>query len=157
MKTKYIILAISLFFMVSCGDPGGETVYDGFSFSIPNQTNEVYKGEIVIGGLINNKFVPTDSLTFLRELKTGNAVYPHFFDENRWKPDLDKIRNVPSERCYFKLKLSNGREEMLVFFNSTEFFNLKLPNTKNFVGDYGRLFVTVFDTEIVGNAAEIKE
>lgn len=158
MNKYNIILIFSIIILQSCSDPGGEKSYEGFEFTIPNSTNQVYTGEIVIGGLVDNVFRPTDSIFFLRDLEIGNLnLLPHFFDGNRWKPNLDKIRSLPSERCYFKLKLSNGREEMLVFFNSTELFNLKLPNTKNFIDDYGRLFVNISNTDIVGNAAEIKE
>ena len=157
MKTKNIFLvAISLLFMVSCGDPGGETVYDGFSIAISNNSDQSYSvRKIIVGGLNNNLFVPTDSIIPSTDIVIGsNFLESVFLDANRWKPDLDKIRSIPSERCYFKLKLSNGREEMLVFFNSTELFNLKLPNTENFVGDYGSLIFTVFNAEVVGDVAD---
>lgn len=159
MKTKNIFLAvISLLFMVSCADPGGEPIYDGFSIAISNNSDQSYSvRKIIVGGLKNNLFVPTDTIVPTTDIEIrSNYLESVFLDANRWKPDLDKIRNIPSERCYFKLKLSNGREEMLVVYNSTDFFNLKLPNTKNFVGDYGRLFFTIFDTEIIGRAAEME-
>ncbi|WP_088323474.1 hypothetical protein [Polaribacter tangerinus] len=154
-KNIHITLVIFLILIVSCGDPGGEQIFDGFSVSFINRTDQTLDAKILVGGFSDGVFYPTDSI-IAKNVKTGTIMNGYFEDADRWKPDLDKIRNIPLERSYFKLKLSNGREEMLTVFNSTELFNLKLPNTKNFVGDYGRLFVTIFDTEVIGRAVEME-
>ena len=126
MKKNICGILLMIIFFLSCADPGGEFIFDGFELNFSNRTNINYKGELVIGGLVNGDFIPTDSVV-IDEIKMGsNNVLSTYFDEDRWKPNLSKIRGLSSDRCYFKLKLSNGREEMLVFFNSTELFNLKL-------------------------------
>lgn len=154
--TKRVLIVIMLTTIFSCADPGGEPVYDGLTFQISNRTNEIYQGEIVIGSLVNNKFIATDSIKFIRSLEVGSALsnYPHFVGENRWKPNLAKIRNIPSERCYFKLKLSNGRFGIITRYNSNELFSLLLPVSEYFSGDYGLIFLNIDDNQLSGLAAE---
>ena len=161
LKKEYYIITILFIYLVfnSCngiGDPGGEPVYDGLTFRISNRTNEIYQGEIVIGSLVNNKFIATDSIKFIRSLEVGSALsnYPHFVGENRWKPNLAKIRKIPSERCYFKLKLSNGRSGIITRYNSNEFFCLLLPATKHYRGEFGRIFLNIDYNQLSGRAAE---
>ncbi|WP_088323475.1 hypothetical protein [Polaribacter tangerinus] len=154
MKTKNIFLvAISLILIVSCGDPGGEQIFDGFSVSFINRTDQTLDAKILVGGISDGVFYPTDSI-IAKNVKTGTIMNGYFKDTDRWKPDLDKIRMIPSERCYFKLKLSNNREELLTEFNSTELFNLILPSASHFIGDYGKLFFTFNDSETWADVGE---
>jgi len=156
MKTKiYYPLFLILLFSISCSDPGGEPIFDGFTFRIWNFTDEVYEGEIVIGSFKNENFIAIDSIKFERKLQIGGAaLLSHFIRENSWKPDLDKIRNVPSNRCFFKLKLSNGRSGVLTRYNSEELFSLLLPQKKHFRGEYGELFLNIEDTQLTGGAVK---
>lgn len=157
-KNLYKYLCFISFLLTSCGDigdPGGEPIYNGFLVTVANSTNQIYQGELVIGGLKNNNFIPTDSVKFKRDLEIGNStVGYHFVDEGGWKPDLNKIKIIPSERCYFKLKLSNGRSSIIARYNSNELFSLLLPKENYFRGDYGVLYLNIDDTQISGYAAE---
>ena len=94
-------------------------------------------------------------MKFKRSLERGNSTVGfHFVDEGGWKPDLNKIKIIPSERCYFKLKLSNGRSGVITRYNSNELFSLLLPEENYFRGDYGVLYLNIDDTQISGYAAE---
>ncbi|MFK8060816.1 MAG: hypothetical protein AB8B78_12090 [Polaribacter sp.] len=158
MKNKNILILFITLVLLSCdgiGDPGGEPIFDGFMISVNNSTNKVYQGEIVIGGLQNNNFIATDSVSFKRDLEIGGSNLGfHFVNDNRWKPNLDKIKTLPSDSCYFKLKLSSGRQEIITRYNSNKLFSLKLPETTNFKGDFGRLIISISDTSVIGRAAK---
>lgn len=152
---KTILLVLILNSCNGIGDPGGEPIYDGFVVTIANSTNQIYRGEIVIGALKNNSFISTDSIQFERNLEIGNATGGFYFvNEKRWKPNLNKIKNIPSERCYFKLKLSNGRSSIITRYNSNVLFSLLLPEENYFKGDFGKLYLNIDDTQISGYAAE---
>mgnify|MGYP003624187740 CR=1 FL=1 len=154
MKTKNIFLLFSTILLFSCSDPGGDLEYDGFELNFFNYTNKTYKAEIIIGGVINGDFVPTDSV-IVNEINIGSRnSLSAFFDVNRWKPSLEKIRDLPSDRCYFKLKLSDGREELIFKSNSNDLMSLKLPKTPYFKGLFGILLITIEDNKIIGGASK---
>ncbi len=150
---KIIILVLVIFILSSCADPGGDPVFEGFEFGIKNRTNKKHSIEVVIGGMLNGKFVPTDSIKMQPEIEING--YPSYFtDENRWKPNLELIRAIPSQRCYFKIKLSDNREEMVGRFNQQELMSLLLPSGNFFIGNYGRLYFTIWGNETIGSAEE---
>lgn len=154
-RINQIILLISFLVITSCDFEDEDVIRNGFTFRIANRTNEAYIAAIVIGGFKNNNFIATDSINFERALEIGGSnLLSHFVDENRWKPSLDKIRNIPSNRCYFKLKLSNSREEMITRYNSSELMSLLLPNSNVFKGDFGAIYLNINDSQISGKAAE---
>ena len=155
MKKIHIIFLVVALSFTSCldgiGDPGGEPDYDGLTFSIINTSDEAYQeSTIFIGGLDQQDiYQPTDSIV-LDNIKRGGGFIPYYFNENRWKPDLAKIRALPSDSCYFKIKLSNGREE---FFkrpmnNNITRLALKLPEEEVFESDYGSINVQI-ENEII--------
>lgn len=153
MKNLFLLLLITPF-IFSCVDAGGDTIYDGFTFRISNRTNQVYEGEIFIGTLKNSNFIAIDSIKFERKLEIGGStLLSHFIGGNRWKPNLDKIKSLSSERCYFKLKLSSDREELVTRYNSTDLFSLLLPNKNFFEGDFGEILLNISDSQISGSAA----
>lgn len=148
MKIKKILILLLSIFTFSCSDPGGDPIFQGFQINSFNGTNNILNGELVIGGCIKGNFIPTDSIK-LSNIKTGRShPLSNFFDENRWKPNLDKIRSLPSDRCCFKLKLSDGREELLTEFESSDLLSLLLPNETNFKGSFGLLFISADKDEI---------
>ncbi len=150
---KILILALMVLTICSCAESGSEPVFEGFEFGIKNRTNKKHSIEFVIGGMLNGKFVPTDSIKMQPEIEING--YPSYFtNENRWKPNLDKIRDIPSHRCYFKIKLSDNREEMVGRFNQQELMSLLLPSGNVFVGNYGRLYFTIWGNETIGSAEE---
>jgi len=152
MKKPILLLLLTLT-LFSCSDPGGDPVFDGFQFAIKNETNKKYSIELVIGGMKNDVFIPTDSIIMQPEIEANS--YPSYFTEaNRWKPNLNKIRAIPSERCYFKIKLSNNRVELIGRYNQQELMGLLLPNEDVFEGDYGRLLIAIWENEVTGYAGE---
>ena len=148
MKKPIILLLITLG-MFSCSDPGGDPVFDGFEFDFRNKTNQEYTIEIVIGGMQNGTFVPTDSILMPSEL-IANKNISFYTEENRWKPNLNKIKAIPSERCYFKIKLSPQREEVIIKSGQSDALGLLLPSSNFFAGDYGRLIIGIWDNEVTG-------
>lgn len=138
------------FLLTSCVDV--DPTYSGFQLDFWNGTNEVYNAEIIIGGLNDGKFIATDSVVVKEIEIDGNNSLPYFVSENRWKPDLNKIREIPSEWCCFKIKLSNGREELIARYNTNELFSLQLLNKDSFKGDFGVLIITINNSIITGRA-----
>ena len=150
MKKKILFLVIVVLTLSSC-IKDEDRVFEGFSFYIGSNVGSFENAEIVIGGMQNNIFVPTDSIKFD---KIEYLSKHYYFDENRWKPNLAKIRTIPSERCYFKIKLSDQREEFIKVYNQNETMSLLLPSENVFTGDYGRLIIAITGTEVTGRAAE---
>jgi hypothetical protein len=148
MKKTLILLLFTLT-LFSCSDPGGDPVFDGFEFDFRNKTNQEYTIEIVIGGMQNGTFVPTDSILMPSEL-IANKNISFYTEENRWKPNLNKIKAIPSERCYFKIKLSPQREEVIIKSGQSDALGLLLPSSNFFAGDYGRLIIGIWDNEVTG-------
>ena len=152
---KIIIIILVTFTFNSCADPGGEKVYEGFSFSFYEYTGQDYDIEIVIGGMENGIFKPTDSIKMDKKLPSLKKGYGYFFEGNRWKPNLDKIREIQSSHCYFKIKLSDNRTEMIERFNLPGLMNLLLPSDDAFVGDYGHLVISIRKDKVTGKAYSI--
>lgn len=155
MKKKILILWFLVLTLFSCEDPGGEEIFEGFSFSFYEYTGEDYDVEIVIGGMDNGVFKPTDSIKMETKLPALKKAYNFFFEDNRWQPDLNKTRAIPSEKCYFKIKLSNNRTEMIGVYNQEGLMSLSLPSGDVFVGDYGRLIISIRKDEITSKADSI--
>ena len=154
MKTKNVFLFFCAMLLISCGDPGGDTIYEGFSLSIYDRTDTALDYELVIGGFFQGNFIPTESLLITNvELENIRPLTP-YFDQNNWKPDLNKIKNLPSDRCYFKIKLSDGREELLTEYSSNELFSLLMPSESNFSGRFGVLFISIALDETWADIAE---
>ena len=77
MKTKIVIVVASFFLLISCADPGGDPVFEGFSLAIFNKTNQTYDdAKLFIGGMKNNVFIPTDSILISPKIKTNNNGLP---------------------------------------------------------------------------------
>jgi hypothetical protein len=151
MKKITIILVFSLFFISCLIDE--DFIREGFQTNYFNDTNQTYTGKIIIGGFKNNLFVATDSINFERAIESNRQTIM-FTDANRWKPDLDKIRNLPSARCYFKIQLSDGRNQLITRYNSSELTSLQIPNTTHFRGDFGRIFISIRNDQISGSAVK---
>lgn len=144
-------MLFSLILLFSCTGLGGETNFKGFQFSIWNDTQQVLEAKIIIGGEQNGNYIATDSV-LIEEIKIGgNNPSPFFLNENRWKPDLDKIRNIPANECFFVIDLSNGRRERIGRFQSNELFSLQLPNVYHFTGDRGDILLSIKDSEVTAS------
>ena len=158
MKKSILFLVITVLTLFSCADPGGDPIFDGFSFSFYEFTGEGYDIEVVIGGMDNGIFKPTDSVKMGAKIPSLARGETYLYSNERWKPDLDKIRTIPSSHCYFKIKLSNdrgNRTEMIGGYNQQELMKLLLPSGDAFVGEYGRLVILIRKNEIIGKAESI--
>ena len=143
MRTKILIVVASFFLLTSCSDPGGDPVFEGLSLALFNKTNQAYDAKLFIGGMKNGVFIPTDSILISPKIKANNS-YNYFGDENRWKPDLRKIKAISLDRCYFLLRLSDQREELIGRYNQTALFSLLIPDNHIFIGDYGSLYIYIY-------------
>lgn len=148
IKKQNIIIGLTLFILTSCVKDE-DRVFEGFSFYITSNVGSFEDSEIVIGGMQNGTFVPTDSIKFD---KIEYLSRHYYFDDNRWKPNLDKIRAIPSGRCYFKIKLSDQREEMIM--NNSSLMSLLLPKENFFKGRYGQLQLNIEVDKVFGGADE---
>lgn len=155
-RKKYISVLVLYLIFNSCdgvGDPGGEPVYDGFEFNIFNGTSKIINAELIIGAFVNGSFISTDSV-YINDIEIGRSYpMPGFFNEDTWKPELQTIRSL-SNRCYFKLKLPNKRQELLTEFESSELFILTLPKNNQFTGRFGKLFISFNEINMWGDVAE---
>ena len=149
MKTKKIIpLLLCLILFNSCVKDE-DRFYEGFTFVISNETSKIYDGEIFIGAMKNGVFSPTESIV-IPKIMIGKG-HPHYFiSENRWKPNLETIRSIPANECYFLLKLSNSKEEILKRYDTSTLFSLEISNNKKIGGDEGRIYMYIYDNEIFG-------
>ena len=149
MKKKILFLIIVVLTLSSCVKDEDRS-YEGFSFFITSHVGAFENAEIIIGGMQNNIFIPTDSIKFDKIVFLSKDYH---FDENRWKPSLDKIRLI-SDRCYFKFKLSSQRKELVGRYNKTELMSLLLPNENTFKGGYGDLLFVINKGKVIGSAAK---
>lgn len=136
--------------------------YEGFRFSISNSETELENAKILIGGKKNNNFIATDSILLSRiysplsslnnffQLKEGKAVKDYYYKSNRWKPNLDLIRAIPSDSCYFKLVLPNGRESLLKN-NKGEFAKTEVPIGRVIMSSDGLIQIQIQKDSITGN------
>ncbi len=151
MNTKNILSVFIVLFCIAC-EPFGGGPQEGFTFSISNLTNHRYDAELFIGGFQDGVFIATDSVP-IPNLRVGysdvNGGY--YIDENRWQPNLEAIRALPSEHAYFKLKLSEEREALIEQFESSELFSLAIPPGKIFIDDEGAINITIKEDKISGD------
>ncbi len=149
MKIKRIIIALNFLILISCVKDEDRS-YEGFTFRFSNHTNTEYNAKIFIGGIKNGMFMSMDSISIVPSIKlSGNNSY-YFGGENRWKPNLGLIRELPSGSCYFLLKLSDSREELVKVYNNNATFSIPIPNGKKILDDEGSIRIYIYDNEIFG-------
>ncbi len=149
MKKRVIILVLTVLIFTSCVKDEDRS-FEGFTFRFSNHTNLEYNSKIFIGGMKNGIFTPTDSISIVPSIKvSGNNSY-YFGGENRWKPNLGLIRELPSGSCYFLLKLSDSREELVKIYNNNATFSISIPNGEKILDDEGRIRIYIYDNEIFG-------
>lgn len=155
-------LSISIFDNLISGHFYDGNTYEGFRFSISNTDKEFDNAKIFIGGKSNNKFIATDSIVLPKiyspksslnnhfQIKNQTAVKDYFYKRNRWKPNLDLIRAIPSDSCYFRLVLPDGREALLKN-NKGELAKTELPAGRIITSSDGYIQIQIQKDSIKGN------
>lgn len=133
MKLTHLFLLTLIISLSSCDN--NETPYTdgGIHFYLHNETaTEFQSAKFYIGMIIDEKFIPTDSLIELQRIrpnteapvKTNHTgqIYTstNYGSPKGWKPNWEKIQSF-STKGQFLIKLSDGRE---LFFGD---FNLPNP------------------------------
>lgn len=152
---KVIIFVSFLVILTSCdiSDPEGDKI--GFEFLIGNKSGIEHDNvKITIGGIKDGQFIGTESYTFPKILllsdnwpdTKGNQHQSIALDQNRWNPNLDLIRAIPSERAYFTFQLEGGEEILL--YDSYERYNgelvsVAIPEGRIIKNDDGDLSITI--------------
>jgi hypothetical protein len=114
---KIIIFVSFLVVLTSCdiSDPEADKI--GFEISVANDSGVNYdNAKLMIGGMKDGKFIKTESysLPTLFARTSNNESQTIALDDNRWKPNLDLIRAIPSNRAYFSIQFE-GKEEVLLY------------------------------------------
>ncbi len=121
---KIIFILICYWLLCSCNlmsdNFHGEEAQYGFLFDVKNDTDIAYNSPVIyIGGIKDDVFISIDSIP-TRAIPVGSDDWNiHVGDVvsggsgSRWKPDLQKIKDIPSKQYNFKMKLSNSREDIL--------------------------------------------
>lgn len=119
MKIKRLTL-ISVIVLASCRPVDKEIERDlfGFSFDVLNGTQQEYKNaEISIGGIKEGKFMATESYILPTILiNEFNTKIQKIAFENKWQPNLDLVRAIPSKKAYFSFRKQGGEEVLLYGF-----------------------------------------
>lgn len=152
MKKTHFLIIITIVLFSSCADPGGDPSFDGIKFVFGNRVKPYFDAKVFIGGMQQGVFIPTDSIV-VANIDIGVDNY-YFLDENRWKPNLELIRNIPSDSCYFMLQLDSQRKELIGRYNDTKLLSAVLPEkNNNFSGDDGYVIIAIWEHEITGYIA----
>ena len=166
MKTKFLIV-FSCLLLSSCILKDGDIDLYGITFSIANNTNQTYENaSITIGGMKDGEFIGTESykLPTLKIISSydwntyGDNKQEVATGQNRWNPNLDLIRQIPSEKAYFKLTLA-GNETLLRNINYengvlTTLVSRAIPKGYSFVNDDGLISIGIWEEGITGRLLE---
>jgi|TARA_B110000967_G_C18541399_1_gene390794 hypothetical protein len=106
------VLIFICFIFLSCIDDEDRERF-GFEFTVSNKRTELRNVKIIIGGIKNNEFISTDSYSFpVLNTYTNNQSQEIAKYDNRWLPDLDKIRAI-SDTAYFSIQLEGKSPNLL--------------------------------------------
>jgi hypothetical protein len=148
MKKKLLVIVTAVLCLISCGDPGGDPVFEGITVSVWNDTGSVINAQLYIGALKNNVFIPTDSVA-LESIEVRGNSNSYYSEYNRWNPDLDLIKDLGVENCSFSVKFSNGRSSLLQYHGVPVGKNVE--NGVRIRGWSGRLSIGVYEKYISGH------
>ena len=170
MKTKILII-VSLFLFISCNPLENiDLEHFGITFTINNNTNVIYTdASITIGGMKDGKFIGTETYNFPKLTITGTNEWNTYYGNgeggllriannsvdgnDRWNPNLDLIRNIPSEKAYFKLRLAEGNETLLRDVNENGILatlvSRTIPEGYVFKNDRGSLYIGIWNEGVI--------
>jgi len=152
MKLK-LILYCSTFLLLSCGSLDGDRVQFGFTFDVSNDSGvEINNAKITIGGLKNGEFVGTESYLLptirIREYNWESQLIA--INDNRWEPNLELIRSIPSEKAYFSIELEGRNPILLYNKKNNEIVSVALSNNIIIKNDDGKLQIVIEKDTIFG-------
>lgn len=155
MKKTILFLATFLL-LVSCMKDEDRDQF-GFTFSVANKSGLEHENiKITIGGMQDGEFIGTESYTFPKILvlsndwpdTTGNQSQSFAFYEDRWNPDLSRIKRL-SERAYFMIQFEDGVPFLLYdnFGNGQgELTSFAIPENNIIKNEFGFLDISIEDT-----------
>jgi len=160
MKTKFLII-ICCCFLLSCMEDEDRDQF-GFTFTIANKSGVEHENvKITIGGMENGEFVGTDSYIFPKILvlsndwpdTTGNQSQSFAFYEQRWNPDLAKVKAI-SDKAYFSIQLE-GQTSILLYDNQGgnqgELLSFEIPQKNIVVNNYGKMSISFESDTVLGD------
>ncbi|MEN8805587.1 MAG: hypothetical protein ABF278_08180 [Wenyingzhuangia sp.] len=134
----------------------------GFTFTIANKSGVEHENvKITIGGMENGEFVGTDSYIFPKILvlsndwpdTTGNQSQSFAFYEQRWNPDLAKVKAI-SDKAYFSIQLE-GQTPIQLYDNFAngqgELVSIDIPENNIVKNDFGDLHITIETDNVFGD------
>jgi|TARA_B110000902_G_C14107976_1_gene513215 hypothetical protein len=167
MKNKNLIFVSLLVLLISCSLME-EDDFTGITFDINNNTDIVYtNASITIGGMKNGEFIGTETYdfpsltitgtnewnTYNRNDEEGGLLVFAYNSGGRWKPNIDLIRNIPSEKAYFKLILEDGNETLLQNVNEdgvlTTLVSREIPKGYMFNNDGGSMYIGIWEEGVI--------
>jgi len=92
----------------------------GIKFEIINRTDQEFEHtQVIIGGIDeNNEFIVVDSYA-LPKIKIGLQQVLSGYDDIRWKPDFETIRNIGEGKAYFKFQFEGEEANFIEYVNDT--------------------------------------
>ena len=160
MKIKILII-ICCCFLVSCMEDEDRDQF-GFTFWVSNKSGIEHENvKITIGGMENGEFTGTDSYIFPKILvlsndwpdTTGNQTQYFAFYEERWNPDLRRIKAI-SDKAYFTVQLI-GENPILLYDNystgQNELTSFDIPENNIVKNDFGDIHITFETDNIFGD------
>jgi hypothetical protein len=161
MKIKILII-ICCCFLVSCFFEDEDRDQFGFTFWVSNKSGIEHENvKITIGGMENGEFTGTDSYIFPKILvlsndwpdTTGNQTQYFAFYEERWNPDLRRIKAI-SDKAYFTVQLI-GENPILLYDNystgQNELTSFDIPENNIVKNDFGDIHITFETDNIFGD------
>ncbi len=156
MMKKVIIFVSFLVVLASCDISDEDEDKFGFVFTVTNNLSAEHdNAKITIGGMKDGKFVGTESYTFPKLLTTQyHGWYQWVAHNERWNPNLDLIRAIPSEKAYFSIQLE-GKEE-IVLYDSWEkhqgdLVNIAIPKGTIIKNDDGHLSISIGENNVLAH------
>lgn len=161
MKTILSIFGISILF--SCSLPDEPRNQIGFTFDIRNKTGIIHENATLsIGGFKEGVFIATDTYIFPKIVYPEHPEWPDYGGDiqlfaviERWNPNLDLIREIPSKEAYFKFKLNESREVILEnafykrkTYNYPEILSSSVENGRIIKNDEGSLHISIYKDSI---------
>ena len=142
-------IIVSSFIIQSCDLPNEitEPRQNGIKFEIINSTNLEYENAKVIIGGINqdNEFVEVDNYT-LPKITKGTQQILDGFDDKRWKPNFNKIKNLGDGKAYFKFQFEGKQANFIEYVNNPDKnIYLDLIRFQEVYDDLGDLRVRIND------------